>query len=51
LHLLKQALEAKHYKNWKILFEEFKKGYKNAEAEKIFERLNEVEKRGRYKEK
>lgn len=51
LHLLKQALEAKHYKNWKILFEEFKRGYKNAEAENIFERLNEVEKRGRYKEK
>jgi TP53 regulating kinase-like protein len=51
LHLLKQALEAKHFKNWKILFEEFTGEYKkeNKESTKIFERLNAVEKRGRYK--
>lgn len=50
LHLLKQALEAKHFKNWKILFEEIKKGYKNnEESNKVLERLKTVEKRGRYK--
>lgn len=51
LHLLKHALEARHFKNWKILFEEFEKGYKNnKESKKIIERLIAVEKRGRYKE-
>ena len=50
LHLFKQALEAKHFKNWKILFDEFIKGYKkNKEFKKILERLIAVEKRGRYK--
>ncbi len=50
LHLLKQALEAKHFKNWKILFEEVLKGYKNyKESKKVLERLKAVEKRGRYK--
>lgn len=52
LHLLKHALEARHFKNWKILFGEFSDGYKkNKEAKKIIERLTAVEKRGRYKEK
>ncbi|MCL5018601.1 MAG: Kae1-associated serine/threonine protein kinase, partial [Candidatus Pacearchaeota archaeon] len=51
LHLLKQALEAKHFKNWKELFEEVKKGYKDSkESQKVLERLLAVEKRGRYKE-
>ncbi len=51
LHLLKQALEAKHFKNWKELFEAVEKGYKkNKESEKVLERLKAVEKRGRYKE-
>ncbi len=50
LHLLKQALEAKHFENWEILFNEVKEGYKNyKEAEKVLERLKAVEKRGRYK--
>lgn len=50
IHLLKQALEAKHFKNWQILFEEFLKGYKKSkEASKVFERLEAVEKRGRYR--
>ena len=50
LHLLKQALEARHFKNWKILFEEVEKGYKNYnESKKVLERLKAVEKRGRYK--
>lgn len=50
LHLLKQALEAKHFKNWKILFEGLEKGYKDSrESKKVLERLVAVEKRGRYK--
>jgi len=51
LHLLKQALEAKHFKNWEILFNEIKEGYENyKESKKILERLKTVEKRGRYKD-
>jgi len=50
LHLLKQALEAKHFKHWETLIEEVLKGYKkNPDATIIFERLKAVEKRGRYK--
>ncbi len=50
LHLLKQALEARHFKNWEILFEQVLNGYKfYEEAEKVLERLKAVEKRGRYK--
>jgi TP53 regulating kinase and related kinases len=51
LHLLKQALEARHFKNWEILFNEVLDGYKNyKESNKVLERLKTVEKRGRYKE-
>jgi Kae1-associated kinase Bud32 len=51
LHLLKQALEAKHFKSWEILFNEVLMGYKNyKESKKVFERLIAVERRGRYKE-
>lgn len=50
IHLFKQALEAKHYKNWEGLFEEFSKGYKTSKNSKlIFQRLKAVEKRGRYR--
>lgn len=50
IHLLKQALEAKHFYHWEILFAEFLKGYKNyKEAEKVLERLKAVELRGRYR--
>ena len=52
IHLLKQALEAKHFKNATILFEEFEKGYSSIEAKeakKVFERMKAIEKRGRYK--
>jgi len=46
LHLIKQALEAKHYQNWEKLFSSFVKGYKDKE---VLERLKKVESRGRYK--
>lgn len=53
LHLLRQALEAKHFKNWEILFKSVIKGYKsqNKEAEKVLQQLKKVESRGRYKTK
>lgn len=51
IHLLKQALEAKHFVHWKELFEEFKKSYSKGytESKQIFERMAAVEKRGRYR--
>ncbi len=53
LHLLKQALEAKHFNNWKILFGEVIKSYERilgqTESKKILERLTAVERRGRYR--
>ena len=52
LHLLKQALDAKHFKHSKELFKEVVKGYKiSKDNEKVFERLKQVETRGRYKDK
>ncbi|MBI2043026.1 Kae1-associated serine/threonine protein kinase [Candidatus Pacearchaeota archaeon] len=52
LHLLKEALEAKHFQNWKILFNEVLKGYKvSKHCEKVVEQMRKVESRGRYKEK
>jgi len=50
LHLLKQALEAKHFKHWEELLKEIIKGYnKSKDAKIVLERLKAVEKRGRYK--
>ncbi len=52
IHLLKQALEAKHFQNWQELFKEFEKGYLSiepTEAKKVLERLKIVERRGKYK--
>ncbi len=53
LHLLKQALEAKHFTHWKELFDEVSEAYEkilgHSEAEKVFERINAVERRGRYR--
>lgn len=52
IHLLKQALEAKHFKNWEKLFEAVIKGYGTSkDYEQVFERFKKVEKRGRYKDK
>jgi len=50
LHLLKQALEAKHFQNWEELFDAVVKGYSNSKNfKKILEKLKAVENRGRYK--
>jgi len=50
LHLIKQALEAKHFQNWETLFEYIKEGYQNSKYYKeTLKQLEKVEKRGRYK--
>ena len=50
LHLIKQALEAKHFQNWEVLVNEILKGYEiSKDFDKIILRLKAVEKRGRYK--
>lgn len=49
LHLLKQALEAKHFLYWNELFNSVIEGYKSKDKEKILEQLKKVESRGRYK--
>lgn len=50
IHLFKEALEAKHFKNWEVLFNEFLKGYqKYSEHKKVLEQLKKVELRGRYR--
>lgn len=52
LHLLKQALEAKHYKFYTELWNAVEQGYKKSKHSKVtLERLKAVEKRGRYKDK
>jgi TP53 regulating kinase-like protein len=50
LHLLKQALEAKHFKKWETYLNLILEGYKEEkEHSKILEQLKKVEARGRYK--
>jgi len=50
LHLLKQALEAKHFQNFKEYFEYILKGYKQSKNySAVIKQLEKVEKRGRYK--
>ena len=50
LHLIKQALEAKHFQNWEDLFNSFSEGYQDyKEAKEVLSRLKKVESRGRYK--
>jgi len=52
LHLLKQALEAKHFERWEILFLKVLKGYlMSKNYENVLEQLKKVEMRGRYKDK
>ena len=51
LHLLRQALEAKHFKHWKDLFSSVLKGYSSSKnADKVLTQFKKVEQRGRYKE-
>ncbi|MBI2451454.1 Kae1-associated serine/threonine protein kinase [Candidatus Pacearchaeota archaeon] len=51
LHLIKEALEAKHFKNFENYFKTILQGYKISKNYKeILRRLERVERRGRYKE-
>ncbi len=49
LHLLKQALEAKHFKTWEKLFSCVIEGYNPANKPLILQQLEKVGSRGRYK--
>ncbi|MBW2986961.1 Kae1-associated serine/threonine protein kinase [Candidatus Woesearchaeota archaeon] len=53
LHLLKQALESKHYTVFEECFEAILNGYsiESDESEDVLKRFEQVEKRGRNKEK
>ncbi|MBS3093452.1 Kae1-associated serine/threonine protein kinase [Candidatus Pacearchaeota archaeon] len=51
LHVLKQALEAKHYKISEILITIILKNYNAKQCKEILEKLKKVEARGRYKDK
>ena len=52
LHLIKQALEAKHFKNFKDYWKNIELGYKSSKhSSKTLDQLKKVESRGRYKEK
>ena len=52
LHLLKQALESKHYRHFEESFREVLEGYKlSRDWKEVLRRLEKVEKRGRYKNK
>ncbi len=49
LHLLRKALEAKHFLHWKEFFSSVLKGYNSKDKEKVLKQLKRVESRGRYK--
>jgi Kae1-associated kinase Bud32 len=52
LHLIKQALEARHYQNYESYWKAVQQGYqKSKNAKQVLERLKKVEARGRYKNK
>lgn len=51
LHLLRQALEAKHFTIWRECFKTIINNYKPEKYEEIIERIKIIESRGRYKEK
>ena len=52
LHLLKQALESKHYRHFEESFQNVLEGYKSSKNyREVINRLNKVERRGRYKGK
>jgi tRNA A-37 threonylcarbamoyl transferase component Bud32 len=51
LHLIKQALEAKHFQNYEKFWKAVLEGYKiSKNCKETLKRLEKVEKRGRYKQ-
>ena len=53
LHLLRQALESKHYEIWEDCLKQALNSYKkeSKDGKEVLERLKQVEMRGRYKHK
>lgn len=51
LHLFREAVESKHFRHEKEIWEEFLKGYSPKDKEHILKRLEIVEQRGRNKQK
>jgi len=49
LHLIKQALEAKHFSIYQDCWKIIEKNYNSKDKEKVFLQLKKVESRGRYK--
>lgn len=49
LHLIKQALEAKHFSIWKECWAIIEKNYNSKDGKKVLKQLQKVESRGRYK--
>jgi TP53 regulating kinase-like protein len=54
LHLLKRALQSTHFAFWDACFDDVLAGYSlvlgDELAEKVYEKINEIERRGRYVE-
>jgi TP53 regulating kinase-like protein len=54
LHLMKRALQSTHFLFWEYCFKEVLCGYTSVrgmeEAEKVYEKIREIERRGRYVE-
>ena len=52
LHLMKRALQSTHYKLWEDCFRSIQEGYSTVlgeeSAKKVFEKIREIELRGRY---
>jgi TP53 regulating kinase-like protein len=54
LHLMKRALQSTHFQFWEECFKNVLCGYSsisgNEEAEKVYEKIHDIERRGRYVE-
>ena len=54
LHLMKRALQSTHYLFWEECFKDVLSGYRRfwalKTAEKVYEKIREIERRGRYVE-
>jgi TP53 regulating kinase-like protein len=54
LHLMKRALQSTHYQFWEECFKNVMCGYSSVlgfeTAEKVYEKIREIERRGRYVE-
>jgi len=51
LHLLQQALEAKHFTIWQECFNIILENYNPQKRDEIIKRIKIIESRGRYKDK